>query len=157
MMGYTRKCPRAYESWSGMKQRCFNPKKERYPLYGGRGITVCERWLKFDNFFEDMGPCPVGHSLDRIDSDGNYEPNNCRWATKEVQRNNRRDSLLLTARGKTMSVAQWAREVGISYWTIYTRLECGWNHEDAIFLKEAPPRPRLENGQYTSRNQKDQP
>lgn len=79
-----------YQSWCSMIQRCTNPNRESWPYYGGRGITVCPRWMSFDNFLEDMGERPPGLSLDRIDNDGNYEPGNCRWATPEEQHANRR-------------------------------------------------------------------
>lgn len=80
-----------YHSWREMKSRCYNPKRKFYKHYGGRGITVCDRWLEsFDNFLADMGERPNGKSIDRIDTNGNYEPNNCRWATQTQQIHNRR-------------------------------------------------------------------
>lgn len=79
-----------YKSWQSMKERCSNPKNNKWDLYGGRGINVCERWVNFSNFFEDMGPRPKGTTIDRINPDGNYEPSNCRWATIEEQNRNRR-------------------------------------------------------------------
>lgn len=83
-----------YRCWSHIKSRCYNPKVERYPHYGGRGITVCQRWLQsFENFLSDMGRRPSKHhSIDRIDNDGNYEPNNCRWATASEQQQNKHRS-----------------------------------------------------------------
>lgn len=87
-----------YRSWYSMKERCFNTKHPCYHLYGGRGITICERWMSITNFYADMGDRPEGTSLDRIDSDKNYEPENCRWATREEQAINTRRSNRLNTR-----------------------------------------------------------
>lgn len=91
-----------YRTWVSMKQRCLNPNATGYERYGARGISVCERWLRFTNFYADMGERPEGMTLDRINSDGNYEPSNCRWATMKEQANNRREKDVLiidTTRG----------------------------------------------------------
>jgi hypothetical protein len=85
-----------YQSWSHMKTRCQNPNCLAYKYYGGRGITVCNAWQKFENFFADMGERPEGLTLDRRDNDGNYEPGNCKWSTKKEQQNNRRKSKPIT-------------------------------------------------------------
>lgn len=101
-----------YRSWQAMKNRCLNQRAQDYRHYGGRGITVCERWLRFDNFLADMGrrPTPL-HTLDRVDSDGPYAPKNCRWATREEQARNRAYA----------SVKAWevAKELGLSERTVY--------------------------------------
>ena len=94
---------REYKTWSAMIQRCTNPKCPSYPRYGALGVSVCDRWASFQNFLEDMGPRPTGSSLDRIDAFGNYEPANCRWATKLQQARNRR------AKTTTFEQAEQAR------------------------------------------------
>ena len=86
-----RKQTLTYNSWMSMKYRCLNPKQKGYEYWGGRGITICERWMKFENFLEDMGERPEGMTLDRIDNDGNYEHSNCKWSTLKEQNNNRRN------------------------------------------------------------------
>lgn len=101
-----------YHTWRNMKTRCTNPKANNYPRYGGRGIRVCARWESFANFIEDMGLRPPGHSIDRIDSDGDYSPENCRWATAEAQQNNKRNNVYHNYGGEKLTVPQIARKVG---------------------------------------------
>src|SRR5688500_16157023 len=104
-----------YRAWASMKQRCLNPKVVAYPQYGQRGIKVCDRWLtSFPNFYADMGPRPSpSHSLDRIDNDGDYTPDNCRWATRVEQGRNQRTNVLFTHNGKTQCLTAWSEEIGI--------------------------------------------
>jgi hypothetical protein len=105
-----------YVSWAMAKTRCFNPHFPAYRLYGGRGITMCERWASsFQNFLSDMGPCPSGLTLERKDNDGNYEPVNCRWATRYEQSQNRQNSRLVEYRGVKQTISQWARSLGIKH------------------------------------------
>lgn len=106
---------RVYNIWAMMRQRCTNPRAANYITYGARGITVCERWARFKNFYADMGDPPSAkHTLDRIDLNGPYTPENCRWADVETQQNNRSSSVKITAFGETLSVAQWARRTGLT-------------------------------------------
>lgn len=138
--GHTRMSNRAsaseYHIWSTMKQRCLNPASASYSRYGGRGITVCPEWAGdngYANFFADMGKRPSDkHSLDRIDTNGNYEPSNCRWATSEEQNNNRSGVRSIEWNGQTMTSAAWSRRVGISAMTIRSRLDKGWSVERAL-------------------------
>ena len=132
--------PHLHGIWGQMIQRCTNPAVRGFRGYGGRGITVCERWRSsFAYFLEDMGPRPIGTSLDRIDPDGNYEPANCRWADKLTQANNTRTNRYVTFRGERMTIAELARRSGISYRLLHKRLQHGWPLEDAI---AAPKRGR---------------
>ncbi len=109
--------------WRGMKSRCNSPNNKSYPRYGGRGIKVCERWGDILNFIKDMHPrTSLKHSIDRIDNDGDYTPENCRWATWEEQNRNSRSNVNITFGGKTMCRAEWSREVGISYKCLVYRL-----------------------------------
>ncbi len=116
-----------------MKKRCEDPKNQSFARYGGRGISVCERWQKFENFLEDMGLRPKGTSINRRNNDGNYEPENCEWATNEVQQNNRSDNHTLTLNGRTQTMAMWARETGLAWTTIKARInQLGWPVEKAL-------------------------
>ena len=127
-----------YAAWCSMKQRCLNQNHEFYRHYGGRGITVCERWsTSFKNFLEDMGERPSSdHTLDRYpNNDGNYEPGNVRWATWLQQNSNRRSTILLTMDGETMCVAEWSRKTGIHEDTIRWRIKRGWTVEDALTIR----------------------
>lgn len=123
-----------YESWRGMNERCNNPNHNRYDLYGGRGIVVCERWRKFENFLEDMGlkPSPT-HSIDRYpNKDGNYEPVNCRWATDAEQVRNNSRTHFIEHNGIRLCLTDWALRVGMKRNTLQSRLRLGWNIEDAL-------------------------
>ena len=128
--GYTKGgvIPSVFCAWKSMLERCLNSKKKNYLDYGGRGITVCDRWLSsFANFVADMGNPPPNTSLDRIDNDGNYEPGNCRWAACVVQNRNKRTNKLLTFRGKTQCLAAWAEEIGKRSDSIAKRLKASWS------------------------------
>lgn len=121
-----------YITWMSMRERCHNSKQKNYVNYGGRGITVCERWDRFESFLADMGPCSPGMSIDRIDNSGNYEPSNCRWADRKTQCRNRRSNRLLTIGDTTASIAEWSEKVGIKPGTLSYRICHGWTPEEAI-------------------------
>lgn len=117
-----------YESWRGMIRRCTNPKYALYKDYGGRGIKVCDRWLNsISAFTEDMGQRPPGgFYLERINNNGNYEPGNCRWATRKEQARNKRNNHLITLDGVTLTLAEWSERSGIHFGTILMRIKLGW-------------------------------
>lgn len=123
-----------YELWCKMRDRCGNPSNPSYGAYGGRGIYVCERWQSFENFLADMGERPSPkHSLDRINNDGPYSPENCRWVGSiREQRSNCRDNRFITHRGQTLTVSEWARRCGIDVDALLFRLNAGWDVEDAL-------------------------
>lgn len=121
-----------YNAWCMMRERCSSPNNCQYQHYGGRGISVCERWGSFAAFVEDMGPRPKGHSIDRIDNDGDYEPGNCRWSTSKEQANNRRSNRCVVFKGKRKTLAQWGDETGINWGTIRTRIDLGWTPHKAL-------------------------
>jgi hypothetical protein len=123
-----------YNVWAMMIQRCTNQKNKSWDDYGGRGISVCDRWLHdFAAFAADMGERPSGMTLDRINNDGNYEPSNCRWATGATQRRNARFVRPLTFNGRTMLISDWAAELGITVSSLGGRLDrSGWSVEKAL-------------------------
>lgn len=142
LLGQTRQIPHQrpgykdhplYQTWSDMRQRCYNPKNKHYHDYGGRGIAVCERWDEFKNFLADMDMPPPKHSIDRIDNNGDYEPDNCRWATAEQQANNTRVNSLVTYEGMTKTLSEWSRHVGLSHSALYYRIKKSqWSVERAF-------------------------
>jgi len=136
-----------YNTWIHIKMRCLNPKNQDYKYYGGRGIKVCDRWLEsFDNFLEDMGPRPSKkHSVDRKEVNGDYTPDNCKWATTKEQARNRRDNKWLTYKGETKLLTDWAKHLKISHTTLINRIKRG-NPVDKIFSpmkfgRNGKPRP----------------
>lgn len=122
-----------YSSWRKMMLRCYNPNAPRFDRYGGRGITVYEPWHRFEAFFASMGQKPTPqHTLDRIENDGNYDPSNCRWATKKEQARNTRRNTLLTLNGVSHCIAEWSEITGIAQVTIIRRLARGMTQEQAL-------------------------
>lgn len=111
-----------YYTWKSVLARCTNPKSTFFHRYGGRGITVCERWMKFDNFIADMGERPAGKNLDRENNNGNYEPGNCRWATQKQQCLNKCNNRIIEIDGVSKSVPEWCKHFGVALTTAYSRL-----------------------------------
>jgi hypothetical protein len=124
---------RVYNAWINMRQRCTNPARKEWENYGGRGISVCDDWMvSFDAFLQDMGEPQEGMTLDRFDVNGDYEPGNCRWASYQAQGRNTRDNRMVTYQSRTQSLADWADELGIAYWTLHVRFRRGWSTERAL-------------------------
>ncbi len=113
---------RTYRSWQEMKARCYNIKSISYPNYGGRGISVCEQWMQFENFLNDMGIRPAKTFLERIDNAKNYSPENCVWATRIEQNRNRRNNVKIEYNGKTQCLSAWCEELKLPYPRIYYRV-----------------------------------
>ena len=124
-----------YNVWSLMRDRCNNTNNIKYEYYGGRGIKVCKRWDDFLNFFKDMGERPKGLTIDRIDSDGNYEPSNCKWSTRKGQVRNRSNTKLLIIDGVEKPMAEWAEIYEIPYHVVNKRIWRGWEHKRALTEK----------------------
>jgi hypothetical protein len=124
---------REYRIWKNMNRRCYTPSAKSYRIYGERGIAVCDAWRRsYQTFLADMGPCPAGRSIDRIDNNGNYEPGNCRWAEKKQQSRNTRQNVRLTLNGRTMTVVEWAEALEISAKCLYSRKKLGWSDHRAL-------------------------
>lgn len=123
-----------YNIWNGMIQRCINVNYQNYKDYGGRGITVCDRWSKFENFYKDMGDRPDGMSIDRRNNNGNYEPGNCRWATLKEQANNRQNTLRFE---DGMPISLWAKTNNIGYSTVLKAYKAGYSDKEILSGKRA--------------------
>ena len=123
-----------YATWQNMRQRCYGSASSRDKTnYHDRGIKVCDRWDSFENFLEDMGRSPEGrYSIDRIDVNGDYSPDNCRWADDKTQANNTRRTNYITYNNETMTISQWSERTGIGYKTFRGRLDKGWSIDDII-------------------------
>lgn len=121
-----------FSIWGNILDRCRNPNSHSYANYGGRGITICKEWEKFETFYADMGPRPSGHSLDRIDNDKGYSKENCRWATAKEQNNNRRSNVNLTIGDETKTIAGWSEATGVNVNTIQKRLYDGMDIKEAV-------------------------
>lgn len=126
-----------YKSWRSMLERCYNPKHENYHNYGGRGIKVCDRWLNsFENFYADMGEKPSKkHTIDRFPNhNGDYESENCRWATPKEQANNKKNNVPIEINGVIKNVCEWIKVLGLSSTTVYERIKRGIPHKEALLM-----------------------
>ncbi len=125
-----------YNSWNMMKARCNCPTAPNYARYGGRGIKVCARWAKFENFLADMGFRPAGKTLDRINVNGPYSPENCRWATPKEQQRNARTTRFITFEGETKSLQEWAEIYQVNADMVVYRLKRGYSVKEALTAKK---------------------
>ncbi len=123
---------REYQIWKAIRRRCNTPTDGSYRFYGAKGVIVCDRWAKFENFIADMGKAPEGYSIDRVDPVGNYCPENCRWVDDKTQARNKRDTVYAEWSGVTKPLRQWAEELGFNYQTLYDRYQRG-DREDHLF------------------------
>lgn len=133
---------KAYRTWQEMKVRCYKKDSHAYYRYGGRGIEVCERWMVFENFFEDMGKPLPGQQIDRIDNDGGYFPENCRWVYPKENSRNRSSNRLIECDGETKTIAQWAEDSGMKIGTLWARIKRDVDLKTAISkpLRTWPPK-----------------
>ncbi len=124
---------KVWKAWKMMRQRCANPNNKNYSDYGGRGIKVCDRWNSFDAFLADMGEPPTpDHTLDRINTNGDYEPGNCRWSTMKEQCNNRRSNRVIVYLGESKTMTEWAEKFGMRDNVLLKRLKSGWSIAKAL-------------------------
>lgn len=150
--GYARtgKQNRTYKSWTGMIQRCTNPNYNEYKYYGGRDITVCKRWLKFENFLKDMGKAPPGLTIERKDNYKGYYKKNCKWATRKQQARNRRSNIYITHNRKTQLLIEWSEETGIPYSVLWDRIyKHKWTIEKSL---ETSYKKRNQNNEQSIRS-----
>lgn len=140
---------RTYRIWSCMIQRCSNPKVDSYKYYGASGIKVCDRWNTFANFLADMGECPSGLSIDRIDSKNGYSPDNCRWASIITQARNTSRNRFYTHQGATRCLPEWAEITGINRAVLQSRITIGWSIERALTEPVRSQRTREHCGQFS--------
>lgn len=140
-----------YNIWSGIKGRCLNPNNTAYSNYGGRGITLCERWVDFNMFASDMGARPKGMSVDRIDNDKGYSPENCRWASPKEQANNSRQNRLIEFKCERKTLTEWALIRKISKETLFYRLKRGWSVEQTLFAPIGNNNQRRQDGKVHER------
>jgi len=124
---------KVHRAWTSIRMRCENTSSPKYENYGGRGIRVCDSWHSFENFLADMGQPPsASHSIDRINNDGDYAPDNCHWATHKEQSRNKTTSHNITFNGKTQCIRSWEDDIGMVAGTLAARIRRGWSVEDAI-------------------------
>lgn len=133
-----------YRTWRNIKQRCYNKNHPNYADYGGRGIQMSDEWVNDPvKFCEDMGTKPTNkHTIERIDNNGNYCKENCKWDTRKTQANNRRSNHLLTYNGKTQNIEQWSKETGLTKLVICNRLNANWDIEKVLTYPVQPTRPK---------------
>ncbi len=142
-----------HRAWTSMRDRCLRKTNKKFSDYGGRGITICTRWSVFENFLADMGLPPTGHTLGRINNNGNYEPSNCRWENSFQQANNKRSTQWLTINAKRIALADAARRYGIERRLLWWRVKAGWPHEQCVGLAK-PTKGRLGRNQWSGNKQR---
>lgn len=142
-----------YAVWCGVKGRCTNEQNAAYHNYGGRGIGICDRWMSFENFLADMGCCPPGMTLERVDNNKGYEPGNCRWDTRTAQSRNRRNLHVVTIDGRSAPLSVWVEEIGMaSYRTVHQRIIKGWDAKRAITTPKVTKRKCISRGNDIARS-----